>query len=96
MEAVMATMTIRNVPDDVKQTLRVMAAEDGRSLEDSLRQLMLEKARGAEGRTSRIDANEIMRRARELESDPPQDRRFEHYSNKELSDTLCGVYDDLI
>lgn len=92
----MATMTIRNVPDDVKQTLRVMAAEDGRSLEDSLRQLVLDKARGPERRPAHIDAGEIMRRAAELESDPPQDRRFQHYSQKELSDTLCGVYDDLI
>lgn len=92
----MATMTIRNVPEDVKQTLRVMAAEGGQSLEESLRQFLLEKARAGEVSVSRIDSAEIMRRAAELEQDPPKDGRFGRYSQKELSDVLSGEYDDLL
>jgi plasmid stability protein len=90
----MATLTIRNVPDEVKRTLRVKAAESGRSLEDTLRQMLLEQASG-NGPASRIDAAEIMRRAGELASDEPLDSRYLHYSQKELSDAMCGEYDDL-
>jgi plasmid stability protein len=92
----MATLTIRNVPDDVKQILRVKAAQDGRSLEDALRRLVAEEAAGSSRHASNIDANEIMRRAAELEADAPKDSRFKYYSQKELSDVLCGEYDDLL
>ena len=91
----MATLTIRNVPEDVKQALRVKAAESGRSLEEALRQLLSEQASGLSQPASRIDADEIMRRAAELEADEPADSRFKYFTQKELSDAICGEYDGL-
>ena len=38
----MATLTIRNVEDDLKGELRVQAAERGRSMEEDVRQLLRE------------------------------------------------------
>ena len=91
----MATLTIRNVPDDVKQALRVKAAENGRSLEEALRVLIAENVKDPRRQASRIDAAEIVRRAAELESDPPSDSRYKYFSQKELSDAISGEYDDL-
>ena len=45
----MATLTVRNVPDDVHRALRVRAAEHGRSTEAEIRDI-LEKAAKPEGR----------------------------------------------
>ena len=36
----MATLTVRNVPDDVRDRLRVRAAENGRSMEAEVRALL--------------------------------------------------------
>jgi plasmid stability protein len=91
----MATLTIRNVPKDVKQALRVKAAESGRSLEEALRQLLSEQANDPGQPTSRIDAEEIMRRAAELETDEPADSRFKYFTQRELSDAIYGAYDGL-
>lgn len=91
----MATLTIRNVPEEVKHALRVKAAEGGHSLEEALRQMLAEQAREPARIASRIDADEIMRRAGELQSDPPTDNRYKFFTQKELSDAICGEYDDL-
>lgn len=91
----MATLTIRNVPEDVKQALRVKAAQSGHSLEEALRQLLSEQANGPNRQASLIDADEIMRRAAELEADEPVDRRYRSLTQKELSDAISGEYDDL-
>lgn len=91
----MATLTIRNVPEDVKQTLRVKAAQKGHSLEEALRQLVSNEAAGPLLAASRIDADEIMRRAAELETDEPADHRYKYFTQKELSDAISGEYDDL-
>jgi plasmid stability protein len=90
MSSIMATLTIRNVPESVKQALRVKAAESGRSLEEALRQLLSEQANGTGQPASHIDANEIMRRAAELEADEPTDSRFKYFTQKELSDAISG------
>ena len=90
----MATLTIRNVPDHIKHALRLKAAEKGRSLEETLRQMLSDEVRPS-APASHIDAEEIMRRAASLGSDPPHDRRYLHFTQKELSDALCGEYDDL-
>ena len=37
----MASVTIRNLPDDVKQGLRERAAQNGRSLEDEARRALI-------------------------------------------------------
>lgn len=91
----MATLTIRNVPDGVKQALRVKAAHRGHSLEEALRQILADEVAGPAPTASRIDADEIMRRAAELETDEPTDRRYKYFTQKELSDAISGEYDDL-
>jgi plasmid stability protein len=94
-EALMATLTIRNVPENVKQALRVKAAESGHSLEEALRLLLTEQVKSPDKPASRIAADEIMRRAAELEDDEPLDSRYKYFTQKELSDAICGEYDDL-
>jgi len=37
----MASVTIRNLPDDVKQSLRERAARNGRSLEEEMRRALI-------------------------------------------------------
>ncbi|MEO5325939.1 hypothetical protein PV773_21735 [Mesorhizobium sp. CC13] len=91
----MATLTIRNVPDHVKQALRVKAAQNGNSLEEALRQMLSVEVAAQHAPASRISADEIMRRAAELEADEPTDNRYKHFSQKELSDLICGEYDGL-
>lgn len=91
----MATLTIRNVPEDVKQALRVKAAQSGNSLEETLRQLLAEEVADQQAPASRISAEEIMRRAADLEADEPTDSRYKYYSQKELSDAISGEYEGL-
>ena len=91
----MATFTIRNVPEDVKQAWRVKAAESGRSIEEALRQLVSEHVADDNQPASYIDAQEIIRRAGELESDEPRDNRFKYFTQKELSDAISGEYEGI-
>lgn len=91
----MATLTIRNVPEDVKQALRVKAAQNGNSLEEALRQILSDQVGAQDVPASRISAEEIMRRAGELEADEPTDNRYKYYSQKELSDALSGEYEGI-
>ncbi len=91
----MATLTIRNLPEDVKRSLRVRAAEDGRSLEEAVRLILIDQVGEADQAASRIGADEILRRAANLASDPPADRRYEYFSQKEISDYICGEFDEL-
>jgi plasmid stability protein len=39
----MATLTIRNVPDDVHKSLRLRAAENGRSVEEEIRRILADQ-----------------------------------------------------
>ena len=91
----MATLTIRNVPDDVKQALRVETAQSGHSLEEAIRRVLSKRVTGRQQPASRINAEEILRRAAELETDSPQDPRYKYFTEKEISDAICGEYDDL-
>ncbi len=51
----MATLTVRNVPDDAKHRFRQVAAAHGRSMEEHLRQLVIEADYGDAGpRTSHV------------------------------------------
>ncbi|WP_378945304.1 hypothetical protein [Mesorhizobium sp. ANAO-SY3R2] len=90
----MATLTIRNVPDHVKQALRVKAAQSGNSLEEALRQLLSDEVE-QHMPASRISADEILRRAAELEADEPTDSRYKFFSQKELSDAISGEFEGL-
>ena len=44
MEAFVATLTIRNVEDDIKKQLKIVAAQNGVSLEDELRRVVRQAA----------------------------------------------------
>ncbi len=44
----MATLTVRNLDDDVKQRLRTRAAEHGRSMEAEAREILRETLMGTE------------------------------------------------
>jgi antitoxin FitA len=39
--AIMASMTIRNLPDETKRLIRVRAAENGRSMEEEVRERLI-------------------------------------------------------
>jgi plasmid stability protein len=39
----MATLTIRNLPDDVAEALRELAARNGRSMEEQVRRILTEQ-----------------------------------------------------
>lgn len=53
----MATLTIRDLDDDLKAALRVRAAENGRSMESEVREILrasLERPTGGPGMATRI------------------------------------------
>ena len=61
----MATLTVRNVPDDAKHRFRQVAAAHGRSMEEHLRQMVIEADFGdAAPATSVADAPMAFRRQR--------------------------------
>ncbi len=65
----MANLTIRNVPADVHKGLRLRAAENGRSVEEEVRQILAEQIRPLrEYRNPKTPAqiDEAVRRAQEL------------------------------
>ena len=59
----MATFTIRNVPENVKQAWRVKAAQSGRSLEETLRALLAEQVNPSSPPAPGTGDEEIMRAA---------------------------------
>ena len=61
----MATLTIRNLPDDVRDRLRVRAAENGRSMEAEARDA-LAKAYEPEANAGRLTARERVEHAQKL------------------------------
>jgi plasmid stability protein len=92
----MATLTIRSVPDDVKQTLRVRAAERGLSLEEALRRMLAESASDTQHAASKIDAREIMRRAQDVAADEAENSQVHRYlTHKEISDAISGEFEGL-
>lgn len=50
----MATLTVRNIPDDAKHRFRQVAAAHGRSMEEHLRQLVIEADAPPEAHSSRV------------------------------------------
>ena len=79
----MATLTIRNLEDDVRDKLRVRAAQHGRSMEDEVRVIL-------RGVVSQRSSREVWQRSRELFSgddgivlslpDPADDRPIPDFS----------------
>lgn len=62
----MASMTIRNVPEDAKHRFRQVAAAAGRSMEDHLRQLVI----NAGSESSFTGVNDMATSFRHFETDP--------------------------
>jgi plasmid stability protein len=63
----MATLTIRNLPDDVHAALRVRAAKAGRSMEEEVRVMISEKAQSETvKRFDRADARAAASEIRDL------------------------------
>ena len=60
----MATMTIRNVPDEVRDEIRVAAAKNGRSMEAEVRHRLV-KSTLESGHASSKDLGERLRRVQE-------------------------------
>ena len=55
----MASLTIRNIPDDVKRRFRQLAAAHGRSMEEHLRRLIIEHSQEAHPRDARVEDKSI-------------------------------------
>jgi len=91
----MATLTIRNIPDGVKQALRERAARHGVSMEEEARRVLERATSSQSPRHSMIDADEIMRRARMLCDEKPSEARYETMTQKEISDELWRDSDGL-
>ena len=51
-EAIVATLTIRNLPDEVRERLRVRAAKAGRSMEAEVRAILTEASLSEQASTS--------------------------------------------
>ncbi len=65
----MANLTIRNVPDDVRTSLRVRAAKNGRSMEEEIRRILAEYAkpvRTYKNPKTREEINAAVKRAQEF------------------------------
>lgn len=58
----MATLTIRNLPDHVRDRLRIRAAENGRSMEAEARALLAEAAAASDTRAGRSSVEERVAR----------------------------------
>ncbi len=54
--AVMATLTIRNLPDEVADARRRLAAKNGRSTEEQVRRLLAEQVRDRLSALEQIEA----------------------------------------
>ena len=50
----MASLTVRNIPDEAKRRFRQVAAAHGRSMEEHLRQMVIAAASGEDGVTSGV------------------------------------------
>ncbi len=60
----MATLTIRNLPEEVHSALRVRAAQAGRSMEEEVRVMIAQQTRG--GSAPSFDRDDALRAAAEL------------------------------
>ena len=60
----MAQLIVRNIDDDVRDKLRVLAAENGRSMEEEIREILREAALRAALRTEDLLGTRIAARFR--------------------------------
>lgn len=83
----MATLTIRNVPDEVKHELRLAAAARGVSMEQEARD-RLAKREISRDAARKATSEELLALGRSLLDGPPLDPRFRTLSQKEISDLV--------
>lgn len=68
----MASLTIRNLPDEVKTRLKVQAAHEGRSLEAHARQILQQAADGSDAHTDIVKTFEsYFGQENGIDLDPP-------------------------
>ncbi|WP_075995312.1 FitA-like ribbon-helix-helix domain-containing protein [Salaquimonas pukyongi] len=85
----MATLTIRNLPDEVRQALRERAARNGVSMEQEVRRILAESMQKTAVKHMQFKAAEdILQMARGLRDEAPLDPMYKELSHKELTDTL--------
>ena len=61
----MATLTIRNLPDEVRDRLRVAAAKNGRSMEAEARLALVERF---DGESEKLDPETVKQRIRKAQA----------------------------
>ena len=85
----MATLTIRNLDEDVKREIRKAAAERGVSMEQEVRdRLTAAFGKVAEKRPPLRTTDDILRMVRGLRDEKPLDPMYKELSHKELTDAL--------
>jgi plasmid stability protein len=72
----MASMTIRNLDDGVKERLRVRAARNGRSMEEEARVILSNAVRGATGPEILALAEELFGGEKGVELDIPPRKKW--------------------
>ena len=82
----MATLTIRNVPEEVKQALRIAAAKRGVSMEQEARDRLAGTAQHRPANKATVE--ELLAFGRALRDAEPLDPRFRTLSQKEISDLV--------
>ncbi len=83
----MATLTIRNLPDEVKRELRLAAAARGVSMEQEARD-RLATSTAAPARSRKATSEELLALGEALRDGRPLDPRFRSLSQKEISDLV--------
>lgn len=68
----MATLTIRNVPDETQRALRLRAAQNQRSVEAEVRALIEAAMAGRAGGDWRAELDDVRAQARAAFGDPPK------------------------
>ena len=84
--ASMATLTIRNLPDDVRDRLRVRAAEHGRSMEAEARVILANALT-----PPRADASELQRLVAQLYSDSPPRNAVDDFIREKRREVIGEV-----
>ena len=83
----MATLTIRNVPDEVKRELRLAAAARGVSMEQEARDRIAGTDRAAL-HPRKATAEELLALGRALQEGEPLDPRYRTLPQKDLTDLI--------
>lgn len=84
----MATLTIRNLDEDVKRDIRRAAAERGVSMEQEARDRLRLAGYEQAGPRKKATAEELIELGQQLTKEEPADPRFKTLTQKEISDLI--------